>query len=203
MLQPPATDQQIAAVEDAHGFVLHPDLKALLRLHDGTPWDAARPTHGCFLPMNHRLSSTQRIIGVREVLVDYHEDWGDSWPEEDPLAHTHQWVVFAEPNDGGMVFIDHHPGPTYGHVYEFGMGSGASEVTLWAASLTDLFAALATAVETGTPFRGFHPTFFELRHTDMDAFAGFVGRRIFEWNSSPDEPAHDGSSVVHRIAAGN
>jgi hypothetical protein len=27
-----------------------------------------------------------------------------------------QWVVFAEPDDGGMSFVDHAPGPTYGHV---------------------------------------------------------------------------------------
>lgn len=194
-LRPPATEEQIAEVEQAHGFALHPELKTLLRLHNGTPWDASRPTFGCFLPGGHRLSGTDHIISARETLMDFHSDfaenWGDFWKEEEVVAHSHQWVIFAEPNDGGMAFVDHRPGPTYGHVYEFGMGSGASEVTEWGTSLSALFDALATALETGTPFQGAHPTLFELRRTDIAAFARLIGRPSLEWNTSPHEPAPD------------
>lgn len=201
-LGPPATEEQIAAVEEAYGFALHPELKALLRLHNGTPPDASQPVFASFLPIGHRLSSTNQIIGARQTLMhfynDFPENWGDCWEEEEVLAHSHQWVVFAEPNDGGMAFIDHRPGPTYGHVYEFGMGSGASEVTEWATSLSALFDALATAVETGTPFQGSHPTFLEFARTDIASLAPLVGRRFLEWNTDPQGPVPD-DYIVHPV----
>jgi cell wall assembly regulator SMI1 len=151
MLRPAATEEQIAAIETAYGFELHPELKALLRLHDGTPWDVSRPSFGCFLPNGHRLSSTDQIIAMRQILLDFYEDfpenwgdWRDVWAKEPVVARSHQWVPFAELNDGGLAFVDHCPGPTYGQVYEFGMGSGASEITLWATSLAEFFDAMAT-----------------------------------------------------------
>ena len=56
VLRPAATEEQIAAIETAYGFELHPEVKALLRLHDGISWDVSRLSFGCFLPIGHRLS---------------------------------------------------------------------------------------------------------------------------------------------------
>ncbi|MCO6010544.1 SMI1/KNR4 family protein [Actinoallomurus purpureus] len=208
VLRPAATEEQIAAIETAYGVELHPELTALLRLHDGTPWDVSRPSFGCFLPIGHRLSGTDQIISMRQILLDFHEDfpenwgdWRDIWTDEPVIARSHRWVPFAEPNDGGLAFVDHCPGPTYGHVYEFGMGSGASDVTLWGTSLTEFFDAMATAVETGAPFQNSYPTFRELRRDHFPAYHPLVGRRFFDWNPTPDATTHDSEFVVHRVTA--
>jgi cell wall assembly regulator SMI1 len=160
-LRPPATAEEIASVEATYGFPLHPELKALLQRHNGVHHSIGR-SPGAFLPGRHRLNSTNQISSDRSTLVQFSEDfpenWGE-WPEEAVVAHAHQWVTFAAPNDGGMVFVDHRPGLTYGRVYEFGMGSGASDTTEWAASLTDLFTALTTALETNTTFKYYSPAF--------------------------------------------
>ncbi|GAA2735121.1 SMI1/KNR4 family protein [Actinocorallia aurantiaca] len=185
VLLPPATEEEIARIEEAHGFALHPELKELLRLQGGTPWAVSSPGFGTFLPGGHRLCDAQQIIGAHEICLDFHEDfpenWGDWWPEGAVVAHADRWVVFAEPNNGGMAFVDHAPGPTYGHVYEFGMGSGASDVTHWATSLTDLFNTLATAVETDTPFQGTHPVFLDFHRFDNPGFQHLIGKFILHW----------------------
>lgn len=98
-----------------------------------------------------------------------------------------------------MAFVNHAPGPTYGHVYEFGMGSGASDVTLWATSLTDLFDTLATALETGAPFQSMYPVFQELLTTDLAHLRDRVGKRTFGWDHDPDRPSPD--VAVHRVTA--
>ncbi|MFE7564508.1 hypothetical protein [Kitasatospora sp. NPDC057500] len=59
--------------------------------------------------------------------------------------------------DGGVLFVDHLPGPAYGHVYEMGIGSGDTEGGLWATSLADMFTSLADSLTTGRPFHGFVP----------------------------------------------
>ncbi|MEU5072222.1 hypothetical protein AB0G76_11805 [Streptomyces asoensis] len=107
------------------------------------------------------------IATMYEVLVEVGEDFvhtespdddEDSDDDEDLAARLHLCVPFALPDDGGFALVDHRPGPTYGHVYELGIGSGDLDGTLWATSLTALFRALSDAVETGTPFLHYWPT---------------------------------------------
>ncbi|MBM9503189.1 SMI1/KNR4 family protein [Actinacidiphila acididurans] len=177
-LRPPATAQEIAALEARLGFPLHPELRALLERHNGVA--ELRPTHGpfqfqagAFLPLGHRLNSTERIAEEHAMLVEFGEDNLDSelWEEDELNGHAHQWVTFAHPNDGGVAFVDHRPGPTYGHVYEMGIGSGEIEGTEWATGLGELFDRLADALEAGTPFLYYLPGF----HEDP------TGQRFVEW----------------------
>ncbi|WP_051764990.1 hypothetical protein [Streptomyces sp. NRRL F-5135] len=112
--------------------------------------------------MGHRLSGTDRIAYEHELLVNLSGLMANGRGEDDLQGHAHQWVPFAHPNDGGVAFIDHRPGPTYGRVYEMGIGSGAVEAATWGASLTELFDALATSLYTGEPFRGDWPDPYEL-----------------------------------------
>jgi cell wall assembly regulator SMI1 len=202
VIQPPLSEKQIAEVERVHGFALHPEVAELLRLQGGVPWNT--PLYGHLLPIGHRLSTVDHILGAHGTLLDFHADYPENWGEwqemftEEPVhAHAHQWLVFAEPNDGGMAFVDHAPGPTYGHVYEFGMGSGADDVTLWATSLTELFDTLATALETGAPFQSMYPVFQEMLHTDLPHLADRVGKRTFTWDHQPDRSFPD--VAVHRV----
>lgn len=166
-LRKPARLEQLAALETRLGFALHPELKALLELHDGAAEPAASPRSalpaGAFLPLGHRLSSVAGIVMIYEMLVDIGEDniEGDLWEEDALAVNLDRCVPFALPNDGGVAFVDHRPGPSYGHVYEMGIGSGDLNGTLWATSLTELFRALTNALETCSPFLHYVPTTYE------------------------------------------
>ncbi|WTW96794.1 SMI1/KNR4 family protein [Streptomycetaceae bacterium NBC_01309] len=163
-LQPAATGDAIASLEARLGFPLHPELRALLERHNGVDenWpvepDGFQP--GGFLPIGHRFSDIDAIVVAHKIFVDFGEDYGDD-DEDDLLGHAHQWVQVAHPSNSGTVFIDHRPGPTYGHVYEMGIGSGAEDATLWATSLSELFDRLADALRTGAPFTYHWPTVHE------------------------------------------
>ncbi|WP_049570259.1 SMI1/KNR4 family protein [Streptomyces sp. SBT349] len=167
-LRPPATAGEIATLEAHLGVPLHPQLRALLERHNGVA--ELRPTPergtfqaGAFLPLGHRLDHTDRIAETHRMLVDFGEQNIASglWEEDDLNGHAHQWVPFAHPNDGGVAFIDHRPGPTYGRVYEMGIGSGAVDGTEWASDLAELFGSLADSLEAGTPFSHFWPVTHE------------------------------------------
>jgi cell wall assembly regulator SMI1 len=161
-LRSPATAEEIAGLEAQLGHALHPQLRALLERHNGAMRQPERANFhaGAFLPLGHRLSDTEHIASRHKWLVDVGAELiaGDVRNEETPYGHAHQWVPFAYPNDGGIAFIDHRPGPTYGHVYELGIGSGPSGVTKWASNLSELFDDLVTSLDTGEPFQQFRPT---------------------------------------------
>jgi len=208
LLLPPATDHQIAEIEQAHGFALHPELKDLLRLNAGTPWNNNRPALGCFLPWNIRLLSVEEIIGERRMSLNFHEDfpenWGDwrkIWSEEPVLARADKWVVFAADNGGSIVFIDHAPGPTYGHVYRFGMGGGSSEAEHWATSLSDLFDSLTTAITTGTAFHGTYPAYMDFHKANHAAFEHLVGKSSFGWTYSFDEISPEATFTLRGVTS--
>ncbi|MFF9340319.1 MULTISPECIES: SMI1/KNR4 family protein [unclassified Streptomyces] len=178
-LRGPAGHEQLAGLESRLGFALHPELKALLELHDGAAEPVADPGSrtvlpaGKFLPSGHRLSGVDDIVMMYDVLVDVGEDniEADLWEEDALAVNLHRCVPFALPNDGGVAFVDHRPGASYGHVYEMGIGSGDLSGTLWATSLTELFQALADALESGRPFLQYTPT----SHEDAS------GRHCVEW----------------------
>ncbi|MFF3459515.1 SMI1/KNR4 family protein [Streptomyces sp. NPDC002730] len=160
-LRPPATAAEIAELEKQLGFALHPELRGLERRNGVIEPEPNRgPEPGVFpagniLPLGHRLGSTAEMASMHKILVDVGEDNTEVelWDEEDLAGHLHLCVPFALPNDGGVAFVDHRPGPTYGHVYEMGIGSGDLEGTLWGSSLTEFVRAVTDALETGTPFK--------------------------------------------------
>ncbi|MFJ4482606.1 SMI1/KNR4 family protein [Streptomyces longwoodensis] len=180
-LRPPAADDEIAELEDGLGFALHPELRRLLERRNGVTEPerssgsgAAVFPAGGILPLGHRLISTVDVAEMHKILVDIGEDNSEAelWDEEDLAGHLHQCVPFAVPNDGGFAFVDHRPGPTYGHVYEMGIGSGDLEGTLWGAHLAEFVDAISHALETGTPFTYYWPSIFE--HPS--------GRTCVEWH---------------------
>lgn len=183
-LRPPASAAEISALERQLGFPLQPELRRLLERRNGVsqhqPSSGDNPgvfPAGNILPLGHRLSSTTEIAAMHEILVDVAEENTevDLWDTEDLAGHLQLCVPFALPNDGGVAFVDHRPGPTYGQVYEMGIGSGDLEGTLWGSSLTDFIHAVTDALETGTPFGHYWPVTFE--HSS--------GRTCIEWEIRP------------------
>lgn len=166
-LQPAASGDAIAALEARLGFPLHAELRALLERHNGVGEEGPQAPDGFraggFLPLGHRLSDVDAIAETHAFFVECEEDnlATGMWEEDDLVGHAHQWVQFAQPNDGGTAFIDHRPGPTYGHVYEMGIGSGDIDGVLWATSLSELFDRLANSLDTQTSFTYYWPTTYE------------------------------------------
>ncbi|MFD9718999.1 SMI1/KNR4 family protein [Streptomyces sp. NPDC059076] len=171
-LRAPATAGEIAELEERLGFALHPQLRRLLERRNGVaePERNSGPERGVFpaggiLPLGHRLISTTDIASMHKILVEVGEDTIESelWEEddEDPAGHLHQCVPFALPNDGGVAFVDHRSGATYGQVLEMGIGSGDLEGTVWGANLSEFVGAVADALETGTAFSYHWPITFE------------------------------------------
>ncbi|MGK3094607.1 SMI1/KNR4 family protein [Streptomyces sp. WAC01490] len=179
MLRRPAVPERLVELESRLGFELHPELSALLEQHDGAtepvaaPGSGRRLPAGAFLPSGHRLSRVEDIASMYDVIVDVGKDNidADLWEDDALAVNLHRCVPFALPNDGGVAFVDHRPGPSYGHVYEMGIGSGDLDGTLWAPSLTQLFRALADALESDGPFLYYWPTPFE----------NTSGHRCLEW----------------------
>ncbi|WP_411083831.1 SMI1/KNR4 family protein [Streptomyces sp. cmx-18-6] len=179
-LRPPATAAEIAELEERLGFALHPDLRGLLERRNGVveperdrgPEPGVFPAGGIF-PLGHRLASTAEIASMHEILVEVGEDnaEADLGEEDDIAGHLHQCVPFALPNDGGVAFVDHRPGPGYGQVHEMGIGSGDLEGSLWGTSLAEFVRAVTDALETGAPFTHFRPT----------TFAHSSGRTCVDW----------------------
>ncbi|MER7937760.1 MULTISPECIES: SMI1/KNR4 family protein [unclassified Streptomyces] len=180
MLRGPADPERLIELESRLGFDLHPELRALLQRHDGAAEPVAasgsriRVPAGSFLPSGHRLSGVDDIVMMYDVLVDVGTDNVDAdlWEDDALAVNLHRCVPFALPGDGGVAFVDHRPGPSYGHVYEMGLGSGDLDGTLWATSLTEFFRILADALESDGPFLYYWPTLFE----------GASGQRCLEWH---------------------
>ncbi|MET8874390.1 SMI1/KNR4 family protein [Nocardia sp. NPDC004604] len=155
-LQPGATAEQIAHLEAVQGFALHPDVRALLEHHNGTVYaEYGGADEGAnFLPMGYMLDSIDRILAGHEWRTTFSaENRASGLGEETLYGHAHQWVPIAHSIDAGILFVEHRPGPTYGHVIELGIGSGAFEGTLWANTLLEFFDALAHSLNTRSPFR--------------------------------------------------
>ncbi len=83
------------------------------------------------------------------------------WNADSLVGHAHQWVPIASSIDAGVLFVDHRPGPTYGHVYEMGIGSGVIDGTFCGATLTAFFDTVTGALNTGTELWGFRPKVYE------------------------------------------
>lgn len=167
-LQPGATAEQIAHLQAVQGFALHPDVRALLEHHNGTAYVDGNTVEGAdFLPMGYMLDPIAQILAGHEWRTTFSaENRAMGIPEETLYGHAHQWVPIAHSIDAGILFVEHRPGPTYGHVIELGIGSGAFEGTLWANTLLEFFDALTHSLDTDTPFHDQTPG---LRESNLTA----------------------------------
>ncbi len=177
-LQPGATAEQIAHLEAVHGFALHPDVRALLEHHNGTVQVNGNAVEGAeFLPMGYMLDPIDRILAGHQWRTTFSaENRALGFDEETLYGHADRWVPIAHSIDAGILFVEHRPGPTYGHVIELGIGSGDFEGSLWAGTLSEFFDTLTHCLDTRTPFHDQTPGVRESNGTeDTYLYWGFGG----------------------------
>ncbi|MGR6999201.1 SMI1/KNR4 family protein [Yinghuangia aomiensis] len=141
---------------------LHPELRTLLHEYDGRHdplGGEAKRAQAEFLPFGLHLIDAAAIRRhcdgiVRDLAEEAKEDFPvdpAAYPgmtdADDAEAHIGAWVPFAADNGGGIAFVDHLPGPTYGYVYVFAEASGGWPPVETAPRLTDLFERLAQPSE--------------------------------------------------------
>jgi cell wall assembly regulator SMI1 len=179
-LQPGATAEQITHLEAVHGFALHPDVRALLEHHNGTVHVNGNAAEGAeFLPRGYMLDPVDRILAGHEWRTTFSaENRAMGLGEETLYGHAHQWLPIAHSIDAGILFVEHRPGPTYGHVIELGIGSGAFEGTLWGNTPREFFDALTDSLATRTSFRDQTPETWESNST---------GKIYLHWDFNWDE----------------
>ncbi|WTX00995.1 hypothetical protein OG216_47085 (plasmid) [Streptomycetaceae bacterium NBC_01309] len=192
-LRPGATPEQLVVLKTRLGFAPHPQLAALLALHNGASPVAGRPSNasgGGFLPFGHRLSDVDAIVRASEATKDQAADLGqpsvsdlvadadadaddefaDEGLHDSPEAHVAYWVPLSDTVTGAAIFVDHRPGPCYGHVYEIDFANGGMP-EFWAVDVANLFGTLTDTWENGGSFRGHRPA----------ATTTPEGRRVLDW----------------------
>ena len=113
---PPATDEDIARVEQRIGATLPTDVAQSLRLHNGITesamWDAFDEEEP---PFNGWLLSCDEIIAEWEIWKGLYdtEDWGDSWWTPNLVSMTADGggnSIVVDARTGEVRFMDHEIG---------------------------------------------------------------------------------------------
>lgn len=180
-LRPPATRDEIARLETELGFVLHPDLRALLERNNGvteTTYGKFIEEPGAFLPLRYRLLDVEKIASDHRFFVKEAARNREVFPEDDLWGHMDQWAPIARSIDAGVLFVDHRPGPRYGHVYEMGIGSGDIDGKLCGPTLTAFFDTVAGALDARTELWSFRPEVYE---------SELSGQTLLTWVPSSEE----------------
>nr|WSZ18807.1 SMI1/KNR4 family protein [Streptomyces canus] len=148
-LKEPATDADLAVLEEALGVPLPEELILLLRRHNGASAPHERPavgSAGFFLPRADRLLSAQEMRehhAMRNRLLDEDESGHLS-----PTWWHREWIPFTVSNAADALFVDHchtggKPKPTFGRVGKF---SHDGDAKIHAFSLTEFFEQVAQAL---------------------------------------------------------
>ncbi|GAA1901833.1 SMI1/KNR4 family protein [Streptantibioticus ferralitis] len=150
-LLPPATAAEIDHLEEALGFPLHPDLKDLLKLHNGTSSRSGGAQPGAFL-FGYSPLATEGIIAAHRNVLAVLEGAREE-DEEDLvlgiMVHP-RWVPFAEDICGDIVFLDHRE-QHEGQIGLLSYGSPQYE-PLWP-SMDVMWEQVYASTEGGTPLR--------------------------------------------------
>lgn len=147
MQAPPATDDDLRAVEEAHGVTLPADLMSLWRGANGP--GPGSMNYNVIVPPGLMLMSTRYAIQhLREIQALTDADDATvaglmcrpaGSPDDTPdglLVHLPAWILFAQERDG--YFVDCRPGELHGCVMKQGAYGGwggplwPSVAALWA-----------------------------------------------------------------------
>ena len=145
LLAPPATDAEIAALEEVLGFRILPEVEVLLRWHNGsTGFDGAIP-----LGPAHRLLGTKQIADRWRYLAAAADrapaDWGNYW--------LPAWVPLTTDEGLASMVVDHSVGDT-GEIFGWDVVHGRDHVAPSWPNLTSEVADLATTLATGGRMAG-------------------------------------------------
>ena len=106
-LHPPATDEEINAVEKELGVVLPEDLRTLYKWHNGQ-------VGIYFLFDEFRMYKLEEVVdlyknGMKHCEPDYFETTDDSGVFKDSIANT-KWVPIGDNGGNTILFLDLDPG---------------------------------------------------------------------------------------------
>ncbi|MFE2539176.1 SMI1/KNR4 family protein [Actinacidiphila glaucinigra] len=148
MLNPPAPEEEIAAVQRRMGVTFPPDLVATLRRHDGAHEDFLLPTHDRLLGTRGCEERSGFLRGMLAEVLD-----ADDEEDDDGAYWHHHFVQFASYDitaDG--LTVDCRPGTSFGAVGRFFDESGTDFGH--APSLGAHLGDVANSLERGLPFQG-------------------------------------------------
>lgn len=160
-LKDPASEAEVAGLEDVTGGPLCKEFTILLRRHNGAFPAHERPTvksAGYFLPRADRLLSAQEIREHQTMLNGVLEEEGSGH-----LSGTwwhREWIPFTVSNAADGLFVDHRrlngqPGPTFGQVGRF-VHDGNAKIHPF--TLDELFERIAQVLmDEGTQVLGCAP----------------------------------------------
>ncbi|GIF06972.1 SMI1/KNR4 family protein [Actinoplanes siamensis] len=140
MLNPPATPDQLGALEAALGFPLLPEVVAALRWHNGTSEDSG----------GFELVPTYWMVGAEDIANDARR-LNSSAAEYDRDDWSERWVPVGADRCGAYVLVDHNVGEERGRVFTWDPESG--ERDSWS-SLEELYSDLRAALADRTPLAG-------------------------------------------------
>ncbi len=150
-LLPPATAAEIHHLEEALGFPLHPDLKDLLKLHNGTSPRDGGADPGAFL-FDFSPLTTEGIIAAHRDMLAVLESAREQ-DEEDLvlgiMVHP-RWVPFGQDICGDIVFLDHRE-ENAGRIGTLSYGSPQYQ-PLWP-SMDAMWEQVYASLKAGAPLR--------------------------------------------------
>lgn len=154
-INPPATAGKIAAVAQAIGGELPPDLAAWWRRADGM---RSRVDSGRLLPPSYLPYTIEELLASRRVWLEIAAETGDPrYTEEDlrrpagsvTLQFSSAFLPIARNGSGDDLFVDLRSGPRRGCVTEYNHEQGALSGPCWPNTAT-MLADVANSLERGT-----------------------------------------------------
>ncbi|MGP4115116.1 SMI1/KNR4 family protein [Streptomyces sp. 4N509B] len=170
LLRPPATPTDVEAAERRLGLTFCPDLVASLLCHDGTERGAGAPVLsfcGPFAGLAELVRDAELLRSVNDHVYPQDGDADEEGEKEGAELAAfwrREWLLVTrgigwEAQDG--LFVTCREGEHYGRVGRF-FNEDAPSFTEWA-SLRQVVAAFADALERRLPVRGQVPVAFEGR----------------------------------------
>lgn len=159
-LRPPASEDDIAAVEAEVGSRLPDELRAWLRLNDGMVYGS---TFGRLLPPGHNPMSCEQMISSWQLWQTINTRLHQDQIEIDravtaPAGSATYWCVpafvpFAADGSGQHLIVDLRPGEQHGCVGQWDPEAGGFGRPLWP-GVGAMLADVARSVTTGVPVLG-------------------------------------------------
>lgn len=155
-LRPGVSEDRLDTEEATVGFALHPELRAVWRVHDGASCMNFLQ-HQDFLSLDESLDQWRRSCGTPAAWDEStRRAFADAVRSEVPKAVSlnifeRGWVAIGRDGCGNLLAVDHAPGPrgTLGQVTRYGAADWSEPRIVYAPSLLAFLSTMADRLENG------------------------------------------------------